>query len=324
MCRCVASLFAGSLLVLVAVGCAPIDDDSTPGGLDAGADTGASDTWGADARSDVDASGADADVDPGPPTFAEAHFAATHNSYAGGPVGSLVGQLDGGVRFVELDIHEDDFATEGYRVGHDEPGNQVETGGDNPGSTALRAWLKVVSDWSDDHAGHAPITVGIDVKDDLSDNGSAQEGDLSAFNTLIDEVFGAKLLSAADVGGDPWPAVESMGDRVLVVLSGHGATRQRYRTATGGGDQPKFRQLAFVEKQANDGTQLDQEGARFFAAIALNGAWIEQQRQAGHVVRAWGFNSVDLATDPPANLPATDMPDADWYADYCAQIGCVD
>lgn len=42
--------------------------------------------------------------------FASATFRATHNSYSGnlgGTRGSIVSQLDAGVRFLELDIHDE-------------------------------------------------------------------------------------------------------------------------------------------------------------------------------------------------------------------------
>ena len=38
-------------------------------------------------------------------------------------------QLDRGVRFLELDVHDNDFATRRYTVGHDAPGDEVATGG---------------------------------------------------------------------------------------------------------------------------------------------------------------------------------------------------
>src|SRR5437763_1583944 len=46
--------------------------------------------------------------------FASAVFRATHNSYSGnvdGSKGSIVSQLDRGVRFLEFDIHDNGYAT---------------------------------------------------------------------------------------------------------------------------------------------------------------------------------------------------------------------
>lgn len=45
---------------------------------------------------------------------ASAIFRATHNSYSGdigGSRGSIVSQLDSGVRFVEFDVHDNGYAT---------------------------------------------------------------------------------------------------------------------------------------------------------------------------------------------------------------------
>jgi hypothetical protein len=43
----------------------------------------------------------------------------------------------------------------------------------------------------------------------------------------------------------------------------------------------------------------------------------------GKIVRLWEFNDPRYATDPPPSFPATDHPEADWYEEYHAAIGCV-
>ncbi|MFD2348739.1 hypothetical protein ACFSTC_04000 [Nonomuraea ferruginea] len=59
------------------------------------------------------------------PPLPSAIFRATHNSYSGdldGARGSITRQLDQGVRFIELDIHDNGYATaRDYAIGHDAP-----------------------------------------------------------------------------------------------------------------------------------------------------------------------------------------------------------
>src|ERR1700712_2672723 len=68
--------------------------------------------------------------------FASAVFRATHNSYSGnigGARGSIGQQLDGGVRYVELDVWSGSYAGTGdYQIGHGSAGDQVDHTGGNP------------------------------------------------------------------------------------------------------------------------------------------------------------------------------------------------
>src|SRR5215468_4385015 len=86
--------------------------------------------------------------------FASAVFRATHNGYSGnvdGAKGSIVSQLDNGVRFLEFDIHDNGYATNhDYSIGNSAPGDLVDHTG-NPSSNLLRDWLRTVSDWSAAH-----------------------------------------------------------------------------------------------------------------------------------------------------------------------------
>src|SRR5205814_1395811 len=134
--------------------------------------------------------------------FNNASFAATHNSYEGGTRGSIVQQLDRGVRFVEFDIHVDDFASIGdYRIGHESPGDRVMRGGGtgNPDDLRLRAWLRVVREWSDAHPHHAPITLTLDVKNDLAHRHSFADGNLPRLNQELREAFAEKLFPALEL-----------------------------------------------------------------------------------------------------------------------------
>ncbi|MFI6290784.1 hypothetical protein ACIBEJ_04325 [Nonomuraea sp. NPDC050790] len=163
-------------------------------------------------------------------------FRATHNSYSGdiaGARGSIPAQLDRGVRFVELDIHDNGYTTSrDYAVGHDSPGGEVDHQAGNPGSNNLRDWLEVIDDWSARHPEAAPIVVGLDIKDDLTDNTSYGAGNLAALNDELTSVFGPRLLQARDYPAQP-PTVDALRGRVLPVLSGDGRTRTLYKRDVG-------------------------------------------------------------------------------------------
>ena len=453
--------------------------------------------------------------------YNEVSVAATHNSYAGlpsGDLGSVRRQLDRGVRFLELDVHDNEFARFGYRIGHESPGDDVVNSGGNPRTARLGAWLGAIQRWSAAHPRHAPIALGLDLKDRLTDNRSFAEGGLARLNAELAESLDG-LFTAEELGGGPWPTVNALRGRVIAVLSGHLGTRLAYvrdpghnpavalsaagqvvevhdsgggdlwywtgefsapgrvrwhrhsrydsggrpavalddaglvvevhedpdegddqlwyrvgrlrddfeiewtsqsgrqfpgrdrgvhptvrfagdgvrevhrseqtgsrwywngawrpssgtiawtrdeadggqtsdplfdkardssgrrtiavRTGahgafdsdtllyaagSGGSQRIRYEQLAFVEVQRGDASALEREGAWFFAASARNAdsrRWARGWRLGGKIVRLWEFNDRRFATDPPPSYPATDHPGADWYEDYCAEIGTV-
>ncbi|GHG30694.1 MULTISPECIES: hypothetical protein [Amycolatopsis] len=170
------------------------------------------------------------------PPFTATVFRATHNSYSGnvdGTKNSLVHQLDHGVRFLELDVHDNGYATShDYAVGHDSPGNLVDHSGGNPASNNLRDWLAVVNTWSAQHPAAAPIVVMLDLKDDLTDNTSFAAGNLTALNQELESVFGPRLLRAQDYPAAQ-PDVDALRGRVLPLLSGDGGSRTEYKRDVG-------------------------------------------------------------------------------------------
>ena len=256
--------------------------------------------------------------------FNQSYFKATHNSYSGGDRGSIVEQLDAGVRFVELDVHDDEFASHNdFRIGHNQPVGEVDIAPPNPRVVYLRAWLELIDDWSDRRPTHAPIVVSLDLKDDLSDNEAAR-GDLHFLNKQLREVFGNKLYTPAGHRG-AWPTTESMRGKIVVVMSGSRASRQAYFRATSPSD---YEQIAFVEFQKGDEGALPEEGLAFFAALYSPGnlGWARQWRAQGKVVRLWRFNAPlgDVAGVAPANYPATDAPFAEWYVEYARRLGAVE
>ncbi|MEV6605338.1 hypothetical protein [Kutzneria sp. NPDC051319] len=166
--------------------------------------------------------------------FASSVFLATHNSYSGnvdGAKNSIPYQLDHGVRFVELDVHDNDYAANhDYSVGHSGPGDLVDHAG-NPASNLLHDWLAVIAGWSAAHPTHAPLVVMLDLKDDLTDNYSFAAGNLTAVNQELQSAFGSSILHPADYVGSP--SVDSLRGRVLPLLSGDAGTRTEYKRDVG-------------------------------------------------------------------------------------------
>ena len=168
-------------------------------------------------------------------SFHEAVFRATHNSYEHGR-GTIAEQLDSGVRFLEIDVHDAEYLRHGYRIGHNWPGDAVGNGGGNPASDRLEDWLAAIAEWSGGHDRHAPITVTLDAKNDLTDGESHSAGNFAALNELLRRVFGERLLAASDLGEADWPPLEELRGRILCVLSGSHDGRLGY--ARDGGYEP--------------------------------------------------------------------------------------
>ncbi len=155
------------------------------------------------------------------------YIAGTHNSYSGGARGSIVAQLNRGIRCIEFDFHDNDFEGVGdYRLGHTSHDSEVELGGGNPRTSELTQWLELVAQWSDDHAGHGPLIVLLDAKDNLKDNLNPESGNLGRLNDIVRTTLGQRLYLPA--GADANPQVSALRNRILVVLSGDRITRTAY------------------------------------------------------------------------------------------------
>ncbi|HJN73531.1 MAG TPA: hypothetical protein QGF58_06310 [Myxococcota bacterium] len=198
---------------------------------------------------------------------------ASHNSYEGGDRGSLVEQLDAGVRFLELDVHDDDFEDEGYRIGHLWVGQGVDHDG-NPASDALVDWLAVISQWSDEHPEHAPIVLGLDLKDDLTDNPHYDQGNLARLGDELLQAFGEDLL--VELAG-----LDAMRGEVAVVYSGHEGTRLAALRDEGANPAIAVNAEGQVVEVHDDGLgslwywagQLDGEGVSWKRHGALGSGW---------------------------------------------------
>jgi len=154
---------------------------------------------------------------------------AVHNSYSGnisGQRGSIVEQLDAGVRVMELDIYASNFVDYGdYRIGHGSPGDEVWLQGGNPTSILLTEWLAQIASWSRKNEHHAPIQILFDLKESL-DLPSASEGNYAALNARLRNAFSQTLLTPSELFG--WPDVSSLTGRVYAVLSNDVSHREPY------------------------------------------------------------------------------------------------
>lgn len=229
------------------------------------------------------------------PRYDEVRFRATHNSYSGSARGSLVDQLDAGVRLVELDVHAKGFAEIGdFRIGHLKAGAEVALGNGNPDTLRLRDWLALVARWSDDHA-HAPITVVLDSKDDLL---SPECGSPEDLNRALEEALGPRLWTRADYdAGGGWPDVTGLTSRVLCVVSGNGNTRQSYRWAYG--SEPAM--------------AIDARGDAVLVYVATSGdlhAFVGQVRPDGGI--AWQSKSAYRYSLLPLSQPAVAANEEGW------------
>lgn len=175
-------------------------------------------------------SAVDADaLSPDSRRFDEVRKMTSHNSYSGGKVGTVLRQLNSGVRYLEFDIYATDFSRIGdYTIGHNLPGWGVSLGDGNPSSTKLGEWLRVVADWSRAHVGHSPIVVMLDLKEEICWQPSFTEGNPAFLNAQLLRIFGDGLFRARDFSGK-WPLVSDLKGKVMVLFSGGYETRCEYR-----------------------------------------------------------------------------------------------
>lgn len=166
-------------------------------------------------------------------SYSKATFKATHNSYSG-PLpnfdrGSIPQQLDAGVRFIEFDVNCVDYLqVRDYQVGHEKPGLEVHHADGNPSTLVMEDWLGVIATWSDAHPDHVPITVGLDLKNNLAKIETMLEGNLAALNRHVRNALGDKLFTPIELGDGDWPSVNELRGRIIVVMSGDTKSRVAY------------------------------------------------------------------------------------------------
>jgi len=166
-------------------------------------------------------------------------YMATHNSYSGNhgtdEKGPILQQLNAGVRFIELDIRDDEYGQVGdYLLGHGSVGDEVYHDGINPNTDRLGDWLAQIATWSaaSENASHAGLVVMFDVKTDLTDNPSFADGNLSALDAEVANAFGPQLYPSDGVT-TAFPSVTTLTGKVMVLLSGDKTTRLEYKRDRG-------------------------------------------------------------------------------------------
>jgi len=160
----------------------------------------------------------------------DAFFKSTHNSYSGEERGTILEQLESGVRGIEFDVHDNDFQNWGdYLIGHSSHGSEVDHHGSNPDTILLKDWLAVVNEWSLENPQHAPITITLDLKDNLTDNHSHTMGGFSAFNQLLLDIFSDRLVPVSS----SLPSVADLRGKVMIVISGDEESRKHYKRDKG-------------------------------------------------------------------------------------------
>lgn len=250
--------------------------------------------------------------------YPNAFFKTSHNSYSGGNKGTLEDQMNSGIRGIELDFHDDAVQTDDFRVGHWYPGHEVAHDGKNPASDRLRDWLRFIRSWSDEHPGHSPITLFLDIKDDLTDNPAGYGYD--RMNSMIAEEFGAALYRRSALQGNNWPSLEELAGRVLIVLTGHSKSKSDYWQKLPIAEQSSF--VAFTYGQDHDLSLLNE--ARFvnigFAYLEDPGKaqeWWNAQLSSGKIGRIYeyGEEAKKIWPEIRCHFPATDYPYRAWYAD---------
>ena len=86
----------------------------------------------------------------------------------------------------------------------------------------------------------------------------------------------------------------------------------------------RYTQIAFVEYQKGDASDLLGENLQFFAAPTGETDWAAEQRAHGKVVRLWDFDDPERVDDPAVNFPATNVPFEPWYIDYLTDLNAAE
>jgi hypothetical protein len=157
--------------------------------------------------------------------YHQAFFKASHNSYEH----SIREQLDNDVRGLEYDLHDDriqeinDFEvyhlTKNYHVLLNEKGN--------PDNYLFTNWLNVINTWSNDqNHNHAPITLFIELKDNIIDSNNLPEEfyGIKKLNRLIQSSFSEKYLYTFKKFREndfKWPTVRKLKGNIIIVLTSY-------------------------------------------------------------------------------------------------------
>ncbi|MFX0034914.1 MAG: Ca2+-dependent phosphoinositide-specific phospholipase C [Candidatus Hermodarchaeota archaeon] len=157
--------------------------------------------------------------------YHEAFFKTSHNSYEK----SIKKQLNFGLRGLEYDIYSDKLYENGdFEVYHLKSSYDTALNIDgNPSDLFFSNWLKVINDWSNEQKGdHAPITLFIELKDNLIDleNKPDEDYGIKKLNEIIlksfssDKLYTYKNFTRND---SKWPILKDLKGRVIIVLTSY-------------------------------------------------------------------------------------------------------
>jgi hypothetical protein len=243
------------------------------------------------------------------PITGQAAFKAMRNSQSGNLGGAreeaVIDRLNSGVRFLEYDLHQDDYKSivdfqlgESHIISYIFGGPDFRVDNDRPGNPQgydyrLSSWQKIIVDRSNAHPNHAPITVMYDLKDDFT-NDELRPTYYDGLSRLIyhaETTFGSNLFTPQNLNGDQWPTVDRMRGKILCVLSGDTNTRKAYAH-----NKSLYRQLLFNECRKGEESDSELASSWFYGASndCSNNVWLTQQNyRNGKIVRARDFDDVD-------------------------------
>ena len=241
------------------------------------------------------------------------NFRATHNSYSGnnaddkgGYRGSIVQQLDLGLRYLEIDIpgEPEDGA---FQVGHSlkEDEDRVYHSHGNPDSNDLSDWLTVIANWSksEENSGHDPIVVALEVKG----GNDFKSGFWTKLSELVGKSFQGIIEAPSDFHGNETTLEEVKGKVFVVSIPDNGNLTTsdpnifKCNSATNQDDN-----VVFYTKHASD----------------ANATMIDSIRSDNKSIRLAFFENEDYDISLPAsNYPSCDTPYFGWYARYFEDYG---
>ena len=243
--------------------------------------------------------------------FTAQTFVTSHNSYSGnldGVKGSIIQQLDAGVRGLELDIH---YNGGDISVGHDNPGDAVYHSNGNPASNELKDWLQLLNDWSVKNKNHVPVSLTIDLK------GSWDSDKLDVLETLFSGVLTTPqndTLFPASCWQDEVRVGELTG-KVLVIIN-HGVDKE-YKQRVGSRCGSETSPLFFV---------YDRAGGPYVNRTADNAGADEIQALIADnkMVRVYRFDQEgEKYDDLPISFRASDKPFYSAYQEQSERLSTI-
>ncbi len=271
--------------------------------------------------------------------YHKAFFKTSHNSY----VHSIREQLNKGVRGLEYDIHDNKIQQlEDFEVYHLE--NHVDSllsENGNPSNLLLSNWLKVLDDWSNDqNKEHAPITLFIELKDNIIDSNNEPEElyGIKKLNQIIVNSFTSATLFTFKNFREKsfkWPTVRELKGCIIIVLVSYWGG---YWAANEGGFNSRVRymnnclqgkdDICFVswvqEDQGEKSSYLKENSYFWKCSLGYSTKNFSQNSESQRVTRAdfdkivWGMHvktyyNKSYENGYRCNFPATDVWGTDKY-----------